>query len=147
MSILIAVVATNLVQATLAPLPDKGWVWALYDTRGPMVVLAEEVPDTPHLRATFECAQGSNQIRLTHYQAGNAVSGPVSLSAGSARQEASMTVEGQRLILSIAAQSPLFRNLVTSGQMSLTSEARTTDIRFDRNSLPQLRRFAQACTG
>lgn len=147
MSLLLSLVAANLLQASAAPLPTQGWVWSLYDDSGPVVVLAEEVPDTPHLRATFECSKGSSQIKLTHYQAGAATTGPVSLSAGSAHEDAMITVEGPLMVLSMPARSAVFRNLVTSGQMNLTTGDQATDIRFDRDSLPQLRRFAQACTG
>lgn len=147
MSLLLGMMAASILQAAPTPLPAQGWVWTLYENGGSVVVLAEEVPDTPHLRSTFECAPNSNQIKLTRYQPGKAVTGPAQLSAGSAQQEAEMTVEGERLTLSLQAGSNLFRSLVASGRVSLSYEGGATDIRFDRNGLAQLRRFAETCTG
>ena len=147
MSLLPGLFAASLLQASAPALPAQGWVWTLYDNGNPTVVLAEEVPDTPHLRATLECVQGSSQARLIHYQAPDAASGSANLSAGTARQEAPATIAGQRLSLSLNVGTPVFRGLITSGRLSFSLEDQTTEVRFDRQSLPRLRRFAELCAG
>ena len=45
-----------------------GWTWTLYDNEV-QLVLANEVPDTPQLRATFECEPGTGITRLSLYDA------------------------------------------------------------------------------
>lgn len=151
MSLLLGLFTASLLQSAPAPLPSQGWVWTLYEGSSATVVLAEEVPDTPHLRSTFECVQGSGQARLTHYQAPVAASatpsGNASLSAGSARQEAPVTLNGERLSLNLRLATPVFQGLVTSGRLSLSFDDQTTEFRFDRPSLPRLRRFAELCAG
>ena len=147
MSLLLGLLAASLLQSAPPPLPSQGWVWTLYDGSSPTVVLAEEVPDTPYLRSTFECVQGSGQARLTHYQAPDAPSGHASLSSGSASQEAPATINGERLSLSLRLGTPVFQGLITTGRLNLRLEDQTTDFRFDRQSLPHLRRFAELCAG
>ena len=60
--------ALALTLQTTAPPAAAGWTWTLYSGDGPLV-LANEIPDTPRLRATFECAPGSSIVRLTLYGA------------------------------------------------------------------------------
>jgi hypothetical protein len=144
MSIGLSILAAGILQTAPGPLPAQGWVWSLYDNSSSVVVLAEEVPDTPHLRATFECARETGQIKLVHYQAGEAVTGTASVSAGTVEQDLPVTVEGHRLTLSLRAASPLFQSLLATQSLSVEQEDQAVDIRFDRNSL---RRFAEACAG
>ena len=147
MSFLLGLIAASALQALSAPLPSQGWVWTLYDNTGPTVVLAEEVPDTPHLRATLECLQGSGQARLTHYQPPSAASGNASLSSGTARLETAATIERQRMVLSLRVGTPLFQSLTNTGRLGVSLEDQTTEFRFDRQSLPRLRQFADLCAG
>ena len=43
--------------------PSEGWTWTLYSGDGPLV-LANEIPDTPQLKAILECQPGSGIARL-----------------------------------------------------------------------------------
>ena len=74
---------TWLIMAVIAlaqPVERGGWTWSLYGgDEGGTVVLANEIPDTPQLRATLECDPGSGAARISVFDAEGAASGYVSI--------------------------------------------------------------------
>ncbi len=138
-------VAVALFQADPVP-PDNGWTWSLYANGGP-VVLANEVPDTPHLRTTFECQAGSDQVRLTQYNSAATGPGPARLASGRIEEEVEGEVQGDRWQTSLNASQPVFRAFVASGQLTLKLQDGPRQVTLDPASLPRLRRFADLCTG
>ena len=65
-----------------APGPSAGWTWTLYEGSGPMV-LANERPDSPDLKATLQCQPGSGVVTVAVYGS-DPVSGFARITAGSA---------------------------------------------------------------
>lgn len=121
------------------------WTWTLYDASG-SVVLANEIPDTPRLRATLECAPGSGVIRVTVYDAAPG-QGFATLTAGGASATSEAGGRGDRLESTLRADHPVFAAMVSSGRLTVAAGEQSRQIDVDRDHLGDLRLFGQRCSG
>lgn len=133
-------------QAQAAP----AWTWTLYDGGGP-VVLANEIPDTPRLRATLQCDPGASVVDITLYEARaeplpRAGFARLTSGAASATSEASIG-RGGRLEVALRTDHPLFAAFVGSGDLAIMAGERSGAIKVERPHLAKLRRFADRCSG
>ena len=127
------------------PTPADGWTWTLYTNNGPLV-LANEIPDTPRLRATLECAPGSSIVRLTLYDAAPA-EGIAVITSGAATANAEIRPRRGQLQAMLRADHPVFTAFQASGRLQVTVGEQSSPIEIDRANLSKLRRFAELCTG
>ena len=142
---MIAVVVAFAILTQAAP-PELAWTWTLYADAEP-IVLANEVTDTPNLRATLECDPGSSVARVTLY--GGAIAGGMArVAAGDASSmtEAEAGREGS-LKLALRADHPVFAAFATDGRMSVTVAGQRRMVEISRPHLTKLRRFAELCSG
>ena len=144
MTALIGLVLALALQAS-PPSADAGWTWTLYTGAGPLV-LANEVPDTPRLRTTLECAPGSSIVRLTLYDA-PAAQGFATVTAGNAAANTELSVRRGRLQAMLRADHPVFAAFQANGRLQVTVGEQSSAIEIDRANLSKLRRFAELCTG
>lgn len=131
---------------SLQALPGgAAWTWTLYEGEGP-AVLANEVPDTPQLRSTFECAPGTGVIRVAVY-GGGLGGGFATVTAGSASATAQAQADRGKLIFALRTDHPVFSQFVAAGGLTVTSGAQSQTVTVDRGHLTRLRRFAEICGG
>ncbi|WP_292033721.1 MULTISPECIES: hypothetical protein [unclassified Brevundimonas] len=128
-----------------APPSAEGWAWTLYSGAGPLV-LANEIPDTPRLRSTLECAPGSSIVRLTLYDAPPA-EGIAVITAGAATANVEASPRRGELQTVLRADHPVFAAFLADGKLAIAVGEQTTGIEIDRANLSKLRRFAELCTG
>ena len=128
------------------PAASSAWTWTLYADASP-VVFANEIPDTPQLKATLECAAGSGLVRVSMY--GSALAqGFATVASG----EASATVQAAdgpdgAIVAPLRADHPVFSRFAASGMMSVViGDARQT-VEVQPAHLAALRRFADLCGG
>jgi hypothetical protein len=126
--------------------PEPVWTWALYDDAAP-VVLANEVTDTPNLRATLECDPGSSIARVTLY-GGAALTGMARVTAGeaSAVTEAS-AARGGGVKLALRTDHPVFAAFAVDGRMAVAVGDQRRPVEVPAAHLAKLRRFAELCSG
>ncbi len=131
---------------TLQATPSaEAWTWTLYADNGPLV-LANEVPDTPRLRTTLECAPGSSIVRLTLYDAAPA-EGIVVVTSGAASANAEAQPRRGQLQTMLRADHPVFAAFLANGKLQVAVGEQSSAIEIDRANLSKLRRFAELCTG
>jgi len=142
--ILAAMIAALSLQGRATPAP--AWTWALYE--GDRITLANEIPDTPHLRATFECAPGSSVARMTLYGGAPSANGMTQVSAGQSNATVAVS-EGARGadVLAVRTDHPVFAAFATSGQMSIRAADVGVTVVIEADHLAKLRRFAELCAG
>ncbi len=142
MPILIAALATLAIQNAT---PVVGWTWTLYDGEGPLV-LANEVPDTPELRSTFECDTGSGMARLSLY---GPPMGPgiVRVSSGDASAATEAEARRDKTSMTLRTDHPVFTQFVASGGLNVALGEQTRAIAVQRPHMAKLRRFAELCGG
>jgi len=128
-----------------APTPAQVWAWTLYADNGPLV-LANEIPDTPRLRTTLECAPGSSIVRLTLYDAAPA-EGIAVITSGTASANAEARPRRGQLQTMLRADHPVFAAFQANGRLQVTVGEQSSAIEIDRANLSKLRRFAELCTG
>ena len=128
-----------------APPPAQVWAWTLYADNGPLV-LANEIPDTPRLRTTLECAPGSSIVRLTLYDAAPA-EGIAVVTSGAASANAEVRPRRGQLQTMLRADHPVFAAFQAHGRLQVTVGEQSSAIEIDRANLSKLRRFAELCTG
>ena len=128
-----------------APSTTEAWTWTLYADSRPLV-LANEIPDTPRLRTTLECAPGSSIVRLMLYDA-RPVEGIAVITSGAAAANAEARPRHGRLQAMLRADHPVFAAFLTNGQLDVVVGEQTSPVEIDRANLPKLRRFAELCTG
>jgi hypothetical protein len=126
--------------------PEPVWTWALYADAAP-VVLANEVTDTPNLRATLECDPGSSIARVTLY-GGAALTGMARVTAGeaSAVTEAS-AARGGGVKLALRTDHPVFAAFAVDGRMAVAVGDQRRPVEVPAAHLAKLRRFAELCSG
>lgn len=131
---------------TLQATPSaEAWTWTLYADNGPLV-LANEVPDTPRLRTTLECAPGSSIVRLTLYDAAPA-DGIAVVTSGAASVNAEAQSRRGQLQTMLRADHPVFAAFLANGKLQIAVGEQSSAIEIDRANLSKLRRFAELCTG
>jgi hypothetical protein len=121
-----------------------GWTWTLYEGAGPLV-LANEVPDTPQLRAVLECAPGSGVARLDLFGPGRA--GMATLASGGATAAGDSVAEGDHRSVALRADHPVFAQFVASGTLAVTVAGQRQMVEIQADHLAKLRRFAELCGG
>ena len=134
------------VQSAAAAPPDAAWTWTLYADESP-IVLANEVPDTAHLRATLQCEPGQSVAQLTLY-GGEDGGGMARITAGdvTAVAEASPARAGG-LRLALRTDHPVFAAFGVDGRLSVTVAERRRIVEVAPAHLAKLRRFAELCSG
>ena len=130
---------------TLQTTPADAWTWTLYAVSGPLV-LANEIPDTPRLRSTLECAPGSSIVRLTLYDAAPA-EGIAVITSGAASANAEIQPRRGRFQTMLRADHPVFAAFLASGKLDVAVGEQASPVEIDRANLSKLRRFAELCTG
>lgn len=124
---------------------SEGWTWTLYSGDGPLV-LANEIPDTPRLRTTLECAPGSSIVRMAFHDAPGA-DGFAVIRSGAASTEVEARARRGRLEAALRADHPVFAAFLASGRLTLALGDQAETVEIDRANLSKLRRFAELCTG
>lgn len=121
------------------------WTWTLYDGAG-SVVLANERPDTPDLRATLECGPGSGLVRISLYGS-QLRAGIATISSGqaSATVETSTGPDGA-VVAPLRTDHPVFASLAAGGALGVATEPARQVIEFPAADLAKLRRFADLCS-
>lgn len=126
--------------------PEPAWTWTLYADAAP-VVLAHEIPDTPSLRATFECDPGSSVARLTLY-GGAGLSGMARISAGEASAVAeAQAARGGGVKLALRTDHPVFAAFALDGRLVVAVGDHRRPLEVPADHLAKLRRFAELCSG
>ncbi len=128
-----------------ASAPADAWTWTLYADSGPLV-LANEIPDTPRLRSTLECAPGSSIVRLTLYDAAPA-EGIAVITSGAASANVEIQPRRGRFQTMLRADHPVFAAFLASGKLDVAVGEQASPVEIDRANLSKLRRFAELCTG
>lgn len=131
-------------QAAAAP-AQAGWTWTLYENSGPLV-LANEVPDTPRLKATLECERGSSIVDVALYDV-TAPAGIATVSSGEATANAETENGRGRLKTSLRVDQPVFSAFQASGDLRISIGDQALSVRIDRAHLSKLRRFSELCVG
>lgn len=122
------------------------WTWTLYED-GSSVVLANEVPDTPQLRATLECEVGSGAATVRLYGFGAAASF-AELSAGSATATSQATSGPDGSVAAgLRLDHPAFTAFAASGRLAVSSGQTRGTVTVERAHLAKLRRFGELCAG
>ena len=145
MTVLLGLAQATAVAFTLQTAPADAWTWTLYADNGPLV-LANEIPDTPRLRATLECTPGSSIVRLTLYDAAPA-EGIAVIASGAATANAEARPRRDQLQTMLRADHPVFTAFQANGRLDVTVGEQSSPIEIDRANLSKLRRFAELCTG
>lgn len=129
----------------VAAVLQGGWTWTLYEGDGPLV-LANEVPDTPQLRATLQCDAGSGIARLDLY-GGQQGAGYATLTSGSASATGQMSAGNDRRSIALRTDHPVFGQFMLNGALDvgLGDQHQTIDVQTEH--LAKLRRFAELCAG
>lgn len=128
---------------------QPAWTWTLYQDDG-AVVLANEAPDTPNLRATLQCEARSGVVEVTVYdeQARPASSGFARLNAGSASTAGQARLgRNGRLDVTVRTDHPVFAAFVASGELEIRTGGRLDRVSIARPHLAKLRRLADLCAG
>jgi hypothetical protein len=131
-----------------SPAQALSWTWTLYEGEGP-VVLANEVPDTPQLRTTLECAPGSGVARVSVYGA-SLGAGIATVTSGKGPAQAQTEAQAGRdgkVSLALRTDHPVFGQFVASGDLSIAVGDQHQDVAVEQPHLAKLRRFADVCSG
>ncbi len=144
MTLLLAAIAALTMQGRVTS--PAAWTWVLYE--GDTVTLANEVPDTPRLRATFECEAGSSVAKLTLYDGAPSANGMAQVSAGQSNAAVAVS-DGARGagVLTVRTDHPVFAAFASSGQMSVRASDARVAVVVEPEHLAKLRRFAELCAG
>lgn len=128
------------------------WTWTLYDSGdGGRVVLANEIPDTPSLRATLECDPGSGAVLVSVFDREGADAGYVSIRSGQAStaSQGELADEGDttRLTASMRMEHPVFAAFLETRTLALHQGENRWTVRVGARHTALLNDFAAACGG
>jgi hypothetical protein len=124
---------------------QAGWTWTLYEGEGPLV-LANEIPDTPQLRAVMECEPGSGVAQLDLYGS-SLTPGMASVTSGDAAAlVVSLAADDHRRV-AIRSDHPVFGQFVLTGDLSVAVAGQVQSVGVPSGHLAKLRRFAELCGG
>ena len=127
-------------------LQGPAWTWTLYEGDGPLV-LANEIVDTPNLKATLECTPGSGVARVSVYE-GDLTAGFATVTAGSAEATAQTEVgRDGKISLALRTDHPAFLGFVADGDLAISVGDHGQTVEVQPDHLAKLRRFAQLCGG
>lgn len=144
MTVLLAALAVLTMQGR--PAPSQAWTWALYE--GDSITLANEIPDTPRLRATFECDPGSSVAKMTLYGGAPSANGIAQVSAGQSNATVAVSVGARGAgVLTVRTDHPVFAAFTASGQLSVRASETGVTVVVEPDHLAKLRRFAELCAG
>jgi len=138
----IALAATVLTQSTPASAPS-GWVWTLYEGEGPLV-FANEVPDTPQLKATFDCTPGSGVVRVSVYDDG-LVPGIATLTSGDSTAMTEATVGTDKISVPVRTDHPLFTQMMANGELKIAIGDAEQAVEVQPPFQTVMRRFGDLC--
>lgn len=124
---------------------QSGWTWTLYEGDGP-VVLANEVPDTPQLKATLQCQPGTGVAHVDLYSAGIGA-GFATLTSGGASATAETSGSADRTAVVVRTDHPVFGQFILTGALDVSISGEHRVVGIDAVHLAKLRRFAQLCAG
>lgn len=128
------------------------WTWTLYDPGdGGRVVLANEIPDTPSLRATLECDPGDGAVLVSVFGRDGADAGYVSIRSGQAStaSQGELADEGDvtRLTASMRMEHPVFAAFLETRTLTLHQGENRWTVRVGARHSILLTDFAAACGG
>lgn len=124
---------------------QSGWTWTLYEATGDLV-LANEIPDTPQLRATLQCEPGSGVARIDLY-GGATTAGFATLTSGDASATAEMQAGADHRSTALRADHPVFTRFVLRGRLDIAVSGATQSVDVQPAHLSKLHRFAELCAG
>lgn len=134
----------SVVLALVAAL-QGGWTWTLYEGAGPLI-LANEIPDTPQLRAVLECTPGTGVARLDLYGPAGA-SGMATIASGAASATTESQVSRDHRSVALRTDHPVFGQFVITGALDVAVAGRHQALAIEAGHLAKLRRFAELCGG
>lgn len=131
------------IAALLGGPTQGGWTWTLYED-GPLV-LANELPDTPQLKAVFECQAGSGVARLDLY--GATGSGIATIASGDATATGESEAAGDHRSIALRTDHPVFGQFLVNGVLDVAVAGQHQAVAVQPAHLAKLRRFAELCSG
>lgn len=120
-----------------------GWTWTLYED-GPLV-LANEIPDTPQLRAILECLPGLGVARLDLF--GQTGSGMATIASGTATATGQSEASGDHQSVALRTDHPVFGQFLVTGTLDVAVAGAHQTVAVQTVHLAKLRRFAELCSG
>lgn len=129
--------------ALLLGAPQGGWTWTLYED-GPLV-LANEVPDTPQLRAILECQPGTGVARLDLF--GPAAAGIATIASGAATATGQSEASADHQSVALRTDHPVFSQFLVTGEIDVAVAGAHRSVAIPPAHLAKLRRFAELCSG
>jgi len=126
--------------------PRDGWTWTLYED-GRSLTLANEIPDTEHLRATLECDAGSGAATVRLYRFGEAAEfSQLRAGRATAQSQSDPDPDGS-LGVGLRIDHPVFAAFSSGGRLDVSSGGRAGAVAVGRGDLAKLRRFGELCAG
>ena len=122
---------------------QSGWTWTLYED-GPLV-LANEIPDTPELKAIFECNAGSGVARLDLF--GPTAAGVATIASGTATATGQSEAAADHQSVALRTDHPVFGQFLVTGELDVAVAGAHQAVAVQPGHLAKLRRFAELCSG
>lgn len=123
--------------------PQQNWTWTLYED-GPLV-LANEVPDTPQLKAILECDPGSGVARLDLF--GRTSAGIATVVSGTATATGQSEAAADHHSVALRTDHPVFGQFLVTGELDVAVAGSHQSVAVQPAHLAKLRRFAELCSG
>lgn len=123
--------------------PQGGWTWTLYED-GPLV-LANEIPDTPQLRAILECQPGAGVARLDLF--GSTMAGIATIASGTATATGESEATADHQSVALRTDHPVFGQFLVTGALDVAVGGEHQAVAVPAAHLAKLRRFAELCSG
>jgi hypothetical protein len=120
-----------------------GWTWTLYED-GPLV-LANEIPDTPQLKAILECEPGSGVARLDLF--GPTAAGVATIASGTATATGESEAAADHQSVALRTDHPVFGQFLVTGALDVAVAGAHQAVAVQPVHLAKLRRFAELCSG
>lgn len=122
---------------------QSGWTWTLYED-GPLV-LANEIPDTPQLRAILECQPGSGVARLDVF--GPTSAGVAVITSGGSTASGMSVASADHQSVALRTDHPVFGQFLVTGDLQVAVAGQRAEVAVQPTHLAKLRRFAELCSG
>ena len=122
-----------------------GWTWTLYEGEGPLV-FANEIPDTPQLKATLECAPGSGVARVSVY-GGGLGTGFATLTSGDSTATTQAEASADKATVPVRADHPLFSQMMATGSLKIAVGEVDQVVEVQPPFRTALRHFGALCAG